>query len=179
MQKETILRRSLLTVLLCLLPVSASFAQDMEVVVRRSFSENNFDRTGIGLRFGPLWSDSWGNWHAKLVPELEASHFSYDGKRHGNSSLNQFGGIAMFRLHYGSGKIRPYVDAGLGASYFNHTRFGSKVISTRFQFSEHLGLGVQIDRFTIGWQYSHYSNAGIKKPNDGLDMHQIIFGVNF
>ncbi len=161
------------------MPFSDCFANDVEIAVKRTFSASNFDRTGVGVRFGPWWAGSWGNWHASLVPELEASHFSYDGRHRGNSALNQFGGIALLRVHYGTGKIRPYLDAGLGAAYFNHTRLGNRQFSTRFQFSELIGLGVQIDRFSIGWQYSHYSNAGIKRPNDGVDMHQLVLGVKF
>lgn len=57
---------------------------------------------------------------------------------------------------------------------------GTRTFSTHFQFSEHLGLGVEFaEKWFGGWQFSHYSNAEIEKPNDGIDLHQIVVGARF
>lgn len=57
---------------------------------------------------------------------------------------------------------------------------GDKDFPTRFQFSQHLGPGVEFARRGYaGLQYSHYSNADIEKPNDGIDLHQIVLGAHF
>ncbi len=155
-------------------------AENVEVLLRHSFSEDDFERVGAGLRFKPLWENKWGNWHATLRPELELSHIRYTGHKPGRSSINQMGGIAQFRLAYGQSKIRPYVEAGLGGSLFSHTSLGNKGFSTAFQFSEHVGAGIEFAQtWYLGWQYSHYSNASIKKPNDGIDMHQVVLGLRF
>jgi hypothetical protein len=35
------------------------------------------------------------------------------------------------------------------------------------------------ERGYAGLQYSHYSNADIEEPNDGIDLHQIVIGAHF
>ena len=143
-------------------------------------ADSDYERAGLGLRFGPVWSADWGNWKASLRPELELSHFRYTGAGPGSDSLNQVGGIGRLHLHYGEGHLRPYAEAGLGVSLFSRDTLGSKDFGSRFQFSQHLGLGVEFaKRGFAGLQYSHYSNADIEKPNDGIDLHQIVLGANF
>lgn len=169
---------ALLTV--CAVAAAPAYAEDIDVLLRHSFSSGDYERAGVGMRFKPLWSDDWGNWKATVRPEVEVSHFRYSGSKPGRSSLNQLGAIAQFRLTYGSSKVRPYVEAGLGGSLFSHTSLGDKAFSTAFQFSEHVGAGIEFaERWYVGWQFSHYSNAGIKRPNNGLDLHQIMLGMRF
>lgn len=141
---------------------------------------SDYERVGLSLRFGPMWSADWGNWKASLRPELELSHFKFTGAGPEPDSLNQFGGIGRLHLHYGEGRLRPYAEAGLGISLFNRDTLGGKDFSTRFQFSQHLAVGVELaQRGFAGLQYSHYSNADIEKPNDGIDLHQIVIGAYF
>ena len=41
-------------------------------------------------------------------------------------------------------------------------------MSTAFEFADHIGLGyVFNNKFDLGLRVQHYSNAGIKKPNNG------------
>jgi opacity protein-like surface antigen len=151
------------------------------VALRAGEAGSDYERIGVSVRLTPLWSSRWGNWQVSALPELELSHFRYSGPAAaGPDSLNQIGAIALLHLHHGDGRVRPYVEAGLGASLFSDDRLGNKDFSTRFQFSEHLGLGLEFSgRWFAGLQYSHYSNADIDKPNDGVDLHQIVVGMHF
>lgn len=151
-----------------------------ELVLMYGETDGDYRRTGLGLRFGPWWSADWGNWKATLRPELELSHLRYSGPSSGPDSLNQAGGIGLFRVQYGQGRFRPYAEAGLGAGLFSRERLGNKDFSTHFQFSEHLGLGLGFaERVFAGWRFSHFSNANIEKPNDGIDLHQVVIGAFF
>lgn len=163
------------------LTAAAAAAESPEIAVRVGEAGSDYERIGLSLRLGPLWSTRWGNWQAALRPELELSHFRYTGPAAaGPDSMNQLGAIALLHLHHGEGRVRPYAEAGLGAALFSRDRLGGKDFSTRFQFSEHVGLGVEFaERWFAGLQYSHYSNADIEKPNDGLDLHQIVIGMHF
>ena len=164
----------------CLLAVAPARAESPEIVLRYGEADSHYERSGIGLRFGPLWSADWGNWKATLRPELELSHFRYTGSAAGPDSLDQGGGIGLFRIQYGEGRFRPYGEAGLGVALFSRDKLGTKQFSTHFQFSEHLGLGLLFaERWFAGWQYSHFSNGDIDKPNDGIDMHQVVVGAHF
>lgn len=162
------------------LPASAAEAEGPEIALLVGEGGSDYERLGLSLRFGPLWSTDWGNWNASLRPELELSHFRHTGPADGPDSLNQGGAIGRFHLHYGNGRWRPFAEAGLGVSLFNRERLGSKDFGSRFQFSQHLAVGVELSkRGYAGLQYSHYSNADIEKPNDGMDLHQIVIGAHF
>lgn len=155
-------------------------AADTELLLRYGGSDSDYERMGIGLRLGPLWSADWGGWKAELRPELELSQFRYTGPLPAPDSLEQGGAIAHFRASRGAGRLRPYAEAGLGISLFSNDTLGNKRFSTHFQFSQHLGLGLRFaESGFAGYQYSHYSNAKIDEPNDGIDLHQIVVGVGF
>lgn len=159
---------------------ASAAAEGPEIALLIGEAGDDYERAGLSLRFGPLWSADWGNWNASLRPELELSHFRHTGPADGPDSLNQGGAIGRLHLHYGNGRWRPYAEAGLGVSLFSRDTLGSKDFSTRFQFSQHLAVGVELaKRGFAGLQYSHYSNADIEKPNDGIDLHQIVLGAHF
>lgn len=160
--------------------VSASALAD-DTAFRVRFGEyDNYQRVGASVRFAPLWSSGWGGWRATLHPEAEVSRFRYTGHAPGADTLYQGGVIGMFRIVRGEGALRPYAEFGLGGALFSRDKLGSRNFSTRFQFSEHIGLGLEwANGVSAGWQYSHYSNADIKLPNDGIDLHQIVIGAHF
>ncbi|THF64594.1 acyloxyacyl hydrolase [Pseudothauera nasutitermitis] len=162
----------------CIPPAAA---QDFEVVLKHGRNGgDDYERTGLGLRLNPVWTHQWESWDATLRPEVELSQLRYTGSHPGNDRLSQAGAIGLLRVQKREGGIRPYAEVGLGAALFSGDRLGHRDISSHFQFSQHLGLGLE---FTGGWdlglQYSHYSNADIKKPNDGLDLYQILLGKRF
>lgn len=72
-----------------------------------------------------------------------------------------------------AGTQRPlYLEAGIGGSYFDTTRLGDRRLSTQFQFEDRVSLSWQYNKTAdarISLGYTHYSNADIKRPNDGLD----------
>lgn len=159
--------------------MSAARAEGLDLVLKYGDASGNYERTGVGLRFGPLWTDRWGPFRLALHPEVELSRMRHTG-RSGPRRLDQGGGLGLLRAHYGDGRVRPYGEVGLGASLFSRDTLGSKEFSTHFQFSQHLGLGVELGgTWSVGWQYAHYSNADIERPNDGVDFHQIAASVRF
>ncbi|HUX29659.1 MAG TPA: acyloxyacyl hydrolase [Thiobacillus sp.] len=159
---------------------ASAAAEGREIALLVGEGGSDYERAGLSLRFGPMWSADWGSWKASLRPELELSHFRFTGAGPGPDSLNQFGGIGRLHLHYGEGRLRPYAEAGLGVSLFSRDTLGNKDFSTRFQFSQHLAVGVEFAQWGFaGLQYSHYSNADIEEPNDGIDLHQIVLGARF
>lgn len=71
------------------------------------------------------------------------------------------------------------LDGGVGVSVFDNTKYGNKDISTRFQFADHVGLTYSTKTVVVGVRCVHASNAGIKKPNPGLDSVQATLGMRF
>ncbi len=66
--------------------------------------------------------------------------------------------------------IKPYLEAGVGVSYFARTKMGIRNLSSHFLFEDRIGLGVRVDNMDYSLRYMHYSNAGMKQPNHGIDI---------
>lgn len=61
-------------------------------------------------------------------------------------------------------------EFGIGVSLLDDTTFAGKNVSTHYQFEDRLGLIYRLNNEdSISLRYLHYSNAGFKKPNPGLD----------
>lgn len=88
----------------------------------------------------------------------------------------------MFRLSFGAsdGGVTPFVEGGIGASYFTETDLDDQDLGSKFQFEDRLGAGLMFAGGSeVGIRAYHYSNAGIKKPNDGINMAAIYYRLGF
>ncbi|OZI59649.1 acyloxyacyl hydrolase [Bordetella genomosp. 11] len=137
-----------------------------------------YNRTTVNYETAPLWNyDFGGNWgRLDLTGELGVSYWWAHQGAHPSSAW-QLNAIPMFRWWLGD---RFFVEAGVGPTVFNKTRFADKTISTAFQFGDHIGLGFQLTESSrISLRYSHFSNASIKTPNPGLDVTQLTYTYLF
>lgn len=76
-----------------------------------------------------------------------------------------------FRYTFTTGSAaRPFIEAGIGAALFLDTRHEGRQFSTAFQFEDRLAAGMHLGDGELSLAYTHYSNADIKTPNDGLDI---------
>lgn len=88
----------------------------------------------------------------------------------------------MFRLSFGAsnGGVTPFIEGGIGASYFTETDLGDQDLGGKFQFEDRLGAGLRFATGSeVGVRYYHYSNAGLKQPNDGIDMAALYYRWSF
>ncbi len=72
------------------------------------------------------------------------------------------------------------VEFGIGVSLLDDTRFAGKDVSTHYQFEDRLGLVAWLapdENLTL--RYLHYSNAGFKRPNPGLDFVSLSYAWYF
>ncbi|MDP2635387.1 MULTISPECIES: acyloxyacyl hydrolase [unclassified Pseudoalteromonas] len=67
----------------------------------------------------------------------------------------------------------------MGFSLINDTSFAGKNVSTHYQFEGRLGIVAKASDFSNGLRYLHYSNAGFKRPNPGLDFISLSFAKRF
>lgn len=74
---------------------------------------------------------------------------------------------------------RPMLEFGVGPQLMTSHIIENKQKSTQFQFSDTIGLGVQIKQFELGYRFTHYSNANIKTPNYGFDTQNIYLSYQF
>lgn len=62
-----------------------------------------------------------------------------------------------------------FLEGGVGAALFLKTRVEARHLSTAFQFEDRLAMGVPWASGELSLALTHYSNAGIKRPNDGFE----------
>jgi hypothetical protein len=62
-------------------------------------------------------------------------------------------------------------SVGLGPTLVSETDIGTRQKSTKFQFSDELGLGISelSQRARLSFTYRHVSNADIQLPNNGVN----------
>ncbi len=120
--------------------------------------------TGKSLEFQTRWQTSIGIWRG------DRDVF--------NASLTP-----ILRLQYLAlgPDVLPYLEGAVGFHYISETRMKNRVLSTNFQFGDHLGVGIRFGRngLDLCYQFQHLSNASIKRPNAGINFHILRIGLAF
>ncbi len=78
-----------------------------------------------------------------------------------------------------SSKIQPYIKGGVGVAYMSQHTLDQ---STQYNFLLHFGAGVHCffkkdHAVTLEYRFRHLSNASIKQPNSGIDVHFCLVGL--
>jgi len=141
----------------------------------------DFETIGVQVTLNDWFRAERRGWRLIGYPELQVNRHERGGDK-----LVQGGAFATFRVDPARAGLRPYLEAGVGANLFSRGDLGPKSFGTRFQFGEHIGVGLAWGGNTggpndtwLGVRYSHYSNAGIKNPNPGLEAVQLVLGHRF
>lgn len=157
------------------------------------FAQDLYQSSSLGLRLGigehyqraelawespSLWTYRFeGNGsRLDLISELGVAYWHADGSR-SPGSVWQLSATPFLRWTWAD---RYYLEAGIGATVFSHSSFADKNISTAYQFGDHIGIGMHInDTSRLSLRFSHYSNAGIKRPNPGLNVLQLNYSYQY
>lgn len=76
-------------------------------------------------------------------------------------------------LHYqlATSGAQPFFEISAGAAYLSETLWETHHdLSSRRLFSDRIGLGCAFEDMEISLNFSHFSNAGLHRPNPGADM---------
>ncbi len=117
------------------------------------------------------WDFFIGNWRGPTPDQSETR------------SYTQIGAIANWRYRFGEGTSPWFTELGIGGTLMDsmyHTP--ARTWSTRFQFSEHLGVGRsfgQRGEHEVSVRIQHLSNANIKKPNPGENFVRVRYMYRF
>lgn len=162
-------------------------AQSQSVQTNRSASEGpglslqygyhaKYQRIGLAYETPELWNYSFTNYgRIGLGVEFGAGYWKADSSD--PDSLWHFSVVPLVRWWPGE---TYYLEAGVGPSLLSRTRFAGKNLSTRFQFTSHIGGGFLVnDVHRFGLRYTHVSNASIKRPNPGLDLIEATYTYQF
>lgn len=139
---------------------------------------DRYQRYTLNYETPSIWTTRFGGrWgRLDLTPEIGVSYWTADRPRSPGQAW-QFSAIPMFRWWTSE---RFYIEAGVGATVLTRTRFSNRNIGSAFQFGDHIGVGFLLTpNSRVGVRYSHFSNAGIKRPNPGLDTVQLTYTHQF
>lgn len=96
---------------------------------------------------------------------------------------NRAGSILAKRTHYFVARRRFAADCafGLGASNLRHHVSGQ---ATKWNFAEQLSLGLHYatrsnSAVVVEWRLCHTSNAGLKRPNHGINATTVSIGYSW
>jgi len=141
----------------------------------------NMGRIGVQWDWKKRWFQM-GGWHLGGYFDLAAGYWHRDDTRPGeHDSLFDLGFTPVFRIQPDS-LNGPYIEAGIGFHFLSHSSIGDRRMSTQFQFGDHLGAGYRFGAkgsYDLGYRFQHLSNASIKRPNPGINFHQIRLQYNF
>lgn len=138
---------------------------------------SKYQRFGLAYETPALWSHSFtNNGRVDLSLELGAGYWSARKDREPDS-MWQLSAVPMVRWWPSD---TYYLEIGVGPSYMSRTNFAGKEISTKFQFTSHVGGGFVFNEVhRLGLRYTHVSNASIKTPNPGLDLIEASYTYQF
>jgi lipid A 3-O-deacylase len=143
-------------------------------------SGNGAEMWRIGVQHD--WQSKWlqrGNWHMGGYWDLQAGRWSGDAKR----TITDVGLTPVFRYQQTvPSSISPYVEGAIGFHLIEPVRMDEhRGFSSAFQFGDHVGVGARFGehgRYDLGLRFQHLSNAGIKKPNNGINFTQLRFQLH-
>ena len=139
------------------------------------------------------WDATWfndGNWYLKAHSEFSVIRLIADvevTRKYASSTLTGVAVTPVFRytrVPFANG-MAPYIELGVGISYFSGSRIQSQPhwyrdYGSHFQFEDRLSLGVQFKQaYSLSINYTHYSNFDFAPPNEGLDLVSAGISFNF
>lgn len=143
-------------------------------------------RIGIQKSFGYPWA------HRTRCPiggYFEASAYALNGKKgrynpNSNKSAQALALAAVLRFQnqYEILAVYPYLDLGLGASWFSKKEIGGRELGIHFEFEDRLGLGFRFGKnqqFDFCYRAVHFSNAYLGQQNHGINLHLLVLGYWF
>ena len=158
--------------------VSFTYGQDED--------SNEVEVFRIGLQ--NRWERTWfkgGAWYLGGYWDAELAYMDSDVKKGDNHELFDISLTPVFRYQRDanlSSGVTPYAEAGIGPHLISDTELGFQKYSTAFQFGSLVGFGLGFGgngQYEIAYRFQHISNANIKKPNDGMNLHLLRLGYSF
>lgn len=152
--------------------VQQAAAVELTAAVGRTEKSTSTVRIGLQKNFQSRWFQSDVG---ALTGYWDGGYTYWEGdKESNNHSLSV---SPVFVYEFNGERVKPYVEAGIGVAAFRHTRIENRNLSTSLQFEDRLGVGLRLRNQTLGLRAVHYSNAGLKKPNDGIEMYSLHYSL--
>lgn len=171
------MKRTVLTALILTTALAAPLAQatDYNLGVGYSDDDNLVLRAGISEDFGQRW---WQTDTGAITGYWDLTYTYWDGDI--EPSNHSLAITPMFVYQFNGDRWAPFVEAGIGAAVFAHTRMEDNDLGSAFQFEDRIGAGIHLDSGAdVGIRLTHYSNAGLWMPNEGTESLSLFYRSRF
>lgn len=146
--------KKILAALAFLPAVSAHALDAVSLELGRGNDAVDMARAGVQWQ----WANGWGYW--------EASVGAWDGAR---GAILDVGITPVFRT-----RGRYFAEAAIGAHWLSSGAIApARDFATRFQFGDHVGVGMRLEKYDLTLRLQHLSNGGIRNPNPGINFVQL------
>lgn len=160
---------------ICFGQIATAQAIELTAAVGRTGESTTTYRIGGQMDFNRSWFESSVG---RLTGYWDAGYTYWDGKK--SSSNHSISLAPIFVYEFNGGSVKPYIEAGIGVAAFENTEVEENNLSSSFQFEDRIGAGVRFaGGHEVGVRAIHYSNAGIKKPNDGIESYALHYRAAF
>jgi len=149
-------------------------AADVTVAIGQTGDSTMAYRLGTQFDFGTSWLESDTG---RLTGYWDAGYTYWQGDDTASNHSISF--APVFVYEFAGQSVRPYVEAGIGVALFSSTELEDNDLGSSFQFEDRRGFALRFAGQEVGLRAIHYSNAGIKQPNDGVEVYSLHYRTSF
>jgi lipid A 3-O-deacylase len=153
---------------------ASSQATDVTLAIGQSSESSMVYRLGAQFDFDNSW---WQSDTGRLTGYWDAAYTYWDGDD--SSSNHSLSFSPVFVYEFAGETVKPYVEAGIGVAFFENTEVEDRQLGSSFQFEDRIGVGLRFSGQEVGLRAMHYSNLGIKQPNDGVEVYSLHYRMSF
>jgi len=119
------------------------------------------------------WDQSWLQSDVgRLTGYWSGAYTYWDGEE--TSSNHSLSLSPVLVYEFAGDSVKPYVEFGVGVALFSSTEVEGNDLGSAFQFEDRFGVGLRFaGGHEVGVRATHYSNAGITSPNDGIESYAL------
>jgi hypothetical protein len=143
----------------------------------------NMYRVGVQWDWNKKWVEM-GNWHLGGYWESDAGYWSNNSHARTHANILDIGFTPVFRFQQTTrSSLSPYLELGVGLHFLSATSLNDqRQFGSSFQFGDHVGVGFRFGdkgKYDLGYRYQHFSNAGLKDPNQGVNYNELRLQYHF
>ena len=144
-------------------------AADVSFSVGQTGDSTQVYRLGLQSNWDAGW---WQTRVGRLTGYWDGAYSYWDGDETASNHSLSF--APVFVYEFAGESVKPYIEAGIGVALFSSTELESNELGSSFQFEDRIGVGLRFaGGHELGIRAIHYSNAGIKQPNDGVESYSL------
>ena len=154
--------------------VSAAQAADLSVAVGQTGDSTMTYRLGTQFDFNHSW---FASDVGRLTGYWDAAYTYWDGDEAASNHSLSLSPVLVYE--FAGERFKPYIEAGIGTAAFSSTELEDNDLGSALQFEDRIGFGVRFAGQEVGVRALHYSNAGLKEPNDGVESYTLHYRMSF